>query len=383
MSKKITIIGRGTAGAISALHFSKWLGDEGYEIDWMYDPETPTQAVGEGSALPFPRLLHETIGFQHDELEQLDGSLKLGIYKENWTGIGENFRHNFPPPFTSYHFNALKLQDFIYGKLKDKVNIVEQKISGHEDIDSDWIMDCSGAPKDKPELLEEADGICVNSVHVTQCYWEGVRFQETLTIARPYGWVFGIPLKNRCSIGYLYNNQYTSLLEVKKDVKAIFRQYGLTPSEDTNTFTFNNYYRKRNFDWRVAYNGNASFFLEPMEATSISTMDVINRLFFDRIMGNIHEAHANQSYTDAMRRTQAVIAMHYINNESWDTPFWRYANQRSSDYIRSMSGDKIFKSFVAMEKQNSGQVGTWEDYSFAINMRGLRNHDKMMELLSG
>jgi hypothetical protein len=395
VSKKISIIGRGTAGAISALHFQRWLQPKGYEIEWVYDPSTPTQAVGEGSALPFPRMLHECLGFTHSDLAEIDGTMKLGIYKENWTSLGESFRHTFPPPAASYHFNALRLQDYIHSKIKDKVSIVERNITDHSEIDSPWIMDCTGAPKDKPELLETAEGISVNSVHVTQCYWDSPRFQETLTIARPYGWVFGIPLQNRCSIGYMYNKDINTLEEVKEDVKVIFEKYNLTPSDHTNTFSFKNYFRKKNFDRRVAFNGNASFFLEPMEATSISTMDIVNRQFFDIIDGNTSETFANMTYDRTLRQIQGVIAMHYINNKSWENEFWAYAKDRSLSYLKTLSDDEGFSRRITSnvpqsrfdhgmyESFSSGHVGTWEDYSFAVNMHYLKNQDTLLEIFRG
>ena len=58
----------------------------------------------------------------------------------------------------------------------------------------------------------------------------------------------GIPLQNRCSIGYMYNNKINSLEEVKEDVKNIFEEFNLQPSETTNAFSFKNYYRNTNFE---------------------------------------------------------------------------------------------------------------------------------------
>ena len=43
--KKIAIIGKGTAGAQSVIHFLRHMSD--CEIEWHYDPIISPQAVGE------------------------------------------------------------------------------------------------------------------------------------------------------------------------------------------------------------------------------------------------------------------------------------------------------------------------------------------------
>ena len=56
--KKLSIIGRGTAGCLNAIHFRHRIPD--IDIDWYFDPKKPQQSVGEGSTLSLPRLLEPT-----------------------------------------------------------------------------------------------------------------------------------------------------------------------------------------------------------------------------------------------------------------------------------------------------------------------------------
>ena len=74
----------------------------------------------------------------------------------------------------------------------------------------------------------------------------------------------------------MFNSDINSLDEVKEDVKDVFEQYNLVPSDKTNFLQFKNYSRKVNFQGRVSYNGNASFFFDPLEATSITNIDIAN-----------------------------------------------------------------------------------------------------------
>lgn len=339
--KKIAVIGRGTAGALAAARFSS-LSDNCY-VDWYYDPSIKTQAVGEGSTPVLPARLFNDIGFQHNNLSNIDGTFKFGIEKEGW-GRGDLFYHNFYGATIGYHFNAIQLQNYIFNYLKNKKNVrfIEQNIINHNLIDSDFIMDCSGTPSSF-EDCNISQYIPVNSVYVTQCYWSQPEFLHTKTIAKKHGWVFGIPLINRCSIGYLYNNDHTTKEEVKEDVQEIFKRYNLNPSDQTNNFSFNNYYRKKNYTDRISYNGNASFFLEPLEATSILTMyKVIEHsieIWFNRKNYNTY----NAIYNHLMYTLEVFIMMHYAAGSKYYSSFWDYALNRGINNLKDACENNLFK----------------------------------------
>jgi hypothetical protein len=382
MTKKITILGRGTAGMLAVTHFHRWA--KNCEIELYYDPAIAPQAVGEGSTLDFPRALYENIGFRHADLPHVDGSFKGGIWKTGWSN-GAEYMHNFPPPGVGYHFNAVKLQNYIKDCLKDKIKIIEQSITA-EQVDADFVMDCSGKPASYEDFVL-TESIPVNSVHVTPCYWDHAKFQHTLTLARPYGWVFGIPLQNRCSIGYLYNNTINTLEEVKEDVKEVFSEYGLTPSTDYNTFSFKNYYRKQNFSDRVVYNGNASFFLEPLEATSISLMDTILRMASDNWAGIVSTERVNQDYIDTVQEIETMIMLHYFAGSKFKTPFWDFAQERGSKIIARAKQNPKFNEYVNDSKQDmnillkiGGNFGTWGKQSFKQNLENLNLYEKINQL---
>jgi len=367
MTKKVAIIGRGTAGCYAVSHFYRW---SDWEIDWYFDTKIKPQAVGEGSTLDFPRDLHLNMDFNIGELESIYGTLKAGIKKTGW-GPGTEYIHTFPGGSAGYHFNAVMLQEWVidYFKQRRRVNIIEQNVT-HDMVDSDFIMDCSGKPESYDDFTM-SEFIPVNSVYVTQCFWEGVKFLYTLAIARPYGWVFGIPLLNRCSIGYMYNNAINTVEEVKEDVKQIFEDYHLTPSDQTNSFSFKNYYRKKNYEGRVAYNGNASFFLEPLEATSINLMNRNQRRAYDHWFGNKFLIHVNDEYEKDIAEIENVIMLHYAAGSVFDTEFWRYAQNRGKQNFPSLLANERFKSILAGETGESASYGTWNRTSFKQNLTNL------------
>jgi hypothetical protein len=387
--KKITIIGRGTAGCLAVAFFAK--GTD-WEIDWIYDPNIKQQSVGEGTTLAVPLRLYEDLDFGAVELESVYGTPKLGIRKMNWGKKTKDFSHTFPGGFHGYHFNAVVLQDYIIERMKSnkRVTFKNINVSSHDDLDTDFIMDCSGKPNDLSGYNIRNE-IPVNAVSVTQCYWEGAKFNQTLTIARPYGWVFGIPLLNRCSIGYMYNKDINTLEEIEEDKKNIFADFNLNPSLDGNKFYFGNYTKKVNFTDRVVFNGNSSFFLEPLEATSMNFMITINNLAIQLFFKKIQAKEANLKYQQEIDNIANVIMLHYLAGSRFETKFWNEAYNKAETYLSLSKTNQPFKRMLhgcfetgAKRKllfSELGEIGTWPSRSYSLNLENLGITEKLYNLL--
>lgn len=379
--KKIAIIGRGTAGCLALTHFTRWAEND-FNIDLYYDPSIPQQSVGEGSPINLPASLHTNINFNHSDLKYVDGSFKAGIVKTGW-GTGVDFTHHFAPPSVGYHFNAVKLQDYILEHFRNnsRVRIIQENV-GH-DVDADFVFDCSGKP-DSYDEYNMSEAIPVNSTYITQCYWDYPRFQHTLTLARPHGWVFGIPLQNRCSIGYMYNSNTSSLEDVKADVQNVFDEYNLIPSNTTNAFSFKNYSRKQNFTERIAYSGNASFFLEPLEATSIALMEQLQRNAFGLWWKAYDVNHANTKYSNQVNELENMMALHYYAGSIFKTPFWDMAQEKGTKKIEQAMVDPRFRQVILDSKNykfgdngNYADYGSWWPGSFKVNLENLGLYNKL------
>lgn len=375
--KTIGVIGRGTAGAQAVIHLQR---HSDHIIDWYYDPSVNTKAVGEGSTLSLPRQMSRNIGFGHRDLSKVDGTFKIGIYKEGWGKNGEPFFHDFPAPEVAWHFDAVKLQNYIFNLCKEsnKINFIEGSFTP-DDVDADFVMDCSGVPKDLNEdAFVRMECIPVNAVYVSHCDWDAPRFNFTLTVARPYGWVFGIPLGSRCAIGYMYNSNINTLDEIKEDVEVLLNAYDLVCTR-TAAFPFDSYYRKQNFTKRVGYNGDSSFFLEPLEATSTSMMETVNRCMFD-IFANAIPEEVNKMYADKLEEICDMIMLHYYAGSKFNTPFWSMAKEKASVRIKKAFGKEGFFNAVmngvllpefCKANPDVSAYGTWAHHSFFQNIHGL------------
>jgi hypothetical protein len=396
-SRKLAVIGRGTAGVMAMAELLKEFPKD-TEFEWYYDSAINPQAVGEGSTLSVPRALFKNLGFKHQDLDHISGTFKHGIRKMNWSHDNPDYFHPFPPPSVGYHFNAVELQKYCFAKLNDRVKLIDSNVTADQ-VDASYVLDCSGRPKDY-DLFHEAEYIPVNAAYVTQCFWELPRFFYTLTIARPYGWVFGIPLKNRCSIGYMFNDKITDLETIKEDVKNIFDQFNLTPSTTTNELHFNNYSRKVNFTKTHAFNGNASFFLEPLEATTLTGVDYVNKWTCELIRNPMKVNLFNTMYRYRSQSTERMIMLHYFAGSTFKTDFWEFAYERArrclelavndpdwnllyetSKTVDPENPDKNFK-LLTEKKWRGAETDDWPDWSYYMNLSGMgmNLYDKLDQL---
>jgi hypothetical protein len=389
--KKIAIVGRGTVGCLSVAHYLRWTD---WEIDWYYDPKIEPTPVGEGTNLTLPKNLSETLDFDSIVMDKISAIPKLGIWKRNW-GSGGEFKHTFPSPYYGIHFSAVQFHDYYFDKLRSdhRVRTIETNVIDHEKIDADHVMICTGSPKnfDDYNLCET---IPVNSAMIFQCPWELPKFLYTLTFAKKYGWVFGIPLKNRCAIGYIFNENFCTDEEIEDDVKDILQEFNLVPSLKRR-LKFNNYVRKVNFSDRVCYNGNASFFLEPMEATSTGLAVYNNKISLS--LWKIKEIdlnRANYLYTKMLNEIESMILLHYYSGSVYDNEFWKYAKNSAHEKINSDFKNKNLFSQAIKRTINSSnfhdnfsfeketEIGTWPLRSFKQNIDGLNIREDMEKLIS-
>jgi len=365
MNKKIAVVGKGTAGVLTFNHFNHYTDAE---VTCYYDSNTKEQSVGEGSQLPLPQELNATLGLEfHDVKELFESTFKTAIKYE---GFGKtNYMHTFDMPNLSIHFNATQLQKYIFNKYENQ--FIEKKITSHNDIDADYIIDCTGKPKDFNNC-NVAEYIPVDTALIKQCYVKEP-FDYTLTKARPYGWVFGIPLKNRVSFGYLFKQSINTQQDIEDDLDELLNELGYTTFTEPKVIKFDNYYRKKNYTDRVFYNGNASFFLEPMEATSLTTVDRINRNIFDIITYGISIDNANKQYQDWFKECQDIITLHYLGKPRYDTEFWKYAHNLAQDCWSNPSTRliEILNNLDNPNYQMHDVYGTWYQSGFIQNMKGL------------
>lgn len=356
---KLAIVGKGTAGALALNHFNYY---SDWEIDLYFDSSIKEQTVGEGTTLDIPRALLDTLNITWEDIRNLNGTVKTGIQYNKWSPT--NYFHSFPLANASIHIDAVKLQNFLIEN--NKCNLIDKNIN-IEDIDADYIINCSGTPK---KFLDYTltNNINVNAVCLMQ-YKPINNLDHTLAIAMPNGWMFGIPLQDRISFGYLYNTNISIRQDVQIDMIETLYKMGYNNPIKESQFEFKSYYHNNNFKNKLSHNGNASFFLEPLEATSLALVDKINRLTWDIINNNINIEQANNSYYKYIKQIEIVIGLHYLNPVI-HSDFWDYAKVNSQFVYKDNSFNEILKK-INDKDFNIFDYGTWNKESFIQNINGL------------
>ena len=160
----------------------------------------------------------------------------------------------------------------------------------------------------------------------------------TRAVARPYGWVFVIPLTVDTAYGYIYGGDAASYEEVRADFELFLASEGITEYVEPRSIRFPNFLCKVPFEGRVLKIGNAASFIEPLEATSIAiTRYELNflsawlRAFQAAPRGRMAEQLSgalNQEIVRLVLEVSLFIGWHYKEGSLFDTRFWRGAQRR-------------------------------------------------------
>ena len=146
---KITVLGRGNAGCLTALYYSYYTRNQkDIHIELIHDPDIPPEKVGQATVLEPPGLLWKALGINWYD-NPIDATPKLGILYENWGKKNHKFFHPFPLNDITLHYTPSKLQDVILES--EYFNVEEKHINDYNQIDSDFIFDCRGRHTNKQD----------------------------------------------------------------------------------------------------------------------------------------------------------------------------------------------------------------------------------------
>jgi hypothetical protein len=368
---KITVLGRGNAGVLTALHYSRYTRylNNPVEVELIHDNEISPVPVGQATNLTVPILMWDTIGTSFTNLKDFSFTEKTGIMFENWGKKNKEIWHPFPIGTFAFHFEPKEFQDYVINSLKE-VKIKNQNIPNYDKIDSDYIFDCRGTPKDFSNYHELINPL--NHVLLSKLPPEKDYVKWTRTIATPDGWCFYIPLKDKISLGYNFNNKITSIEKAKEN----FKKY-LGVEEIHNHFPYKQYVAKEPIiDNRVILNGNRLFFLEPLEATAVCSYIKWNQIIWDWIINNKKTpSEARAWLSNFVFQVQSFILYHYKDGSIYNTKFWKESkklykknNDLKLDEIVNYVKDKDYDYIRNIHdfEYHAKEYGTWQAWNIKL-----------------
>ena len=327
---KVAIIGKGLAGILTAMAWKSHVPSS--EIEIYYDPDAPIEPVGSGS---WPNLLDLITQFEERSPEswssigpmlynnwrdaKWDQTVKTGISYSGWGG--KDWFHDFGINRVAMHFDPKMFCD----DMSQYFKCIPKKVGYN--IDADYIYDCGGSPFSGRECSSES----WDRYTLLQNPLNRVLLAETDPYTRVYcttdnvatkdGWCFVIPLQSRTSMGYLFNSDITTDEEA---LENFHEQFG--EAKVTGWRSFHNYCAKNPvMDGRIFMNGNKYFFIEPLEATSITGYMVwIERTLRYILQGASIQEMVADNQRDICENANFLL-YHYAHGSKYDTPFWDYA----------------------------------------------------------
>lgn len=385
---KIAVIGGGTAGCMAAAHITKYFPD--FELYHIYASSIPTIGVGEGTQTAFPEWLYKITGLNFSALqERCKVTRKFGIQFENWGVKNKHFLHNFYPIQSSYgyHISAAKMVELLQEYVS--ATRIDKKITGVESdsvkvnltfedktqIEVDLAFDASGFPT----VLNDREHTKISLIPTNAALIRRssvVEFQSaTRSIARPFGWIFVIPLTTHTSYGYVYNSSINSKSEIETDLYNFFWEEKVIPSEEEKSLTFPNFISHSFFDGSVCKLGNAGSFIEPLEAATLTIL--LTQIYYasnyilrdlsetDYRRGKLDEdkiKNFNKNCFNFVLKVALFVGWHYASGSCFDTEFWHFAKSNFEKEIKKLENQELlgdFKKYLqAGSKLNSWQFLT-------------------------
>jgi tryptophan 7-halogenase len=365
---KVAVIGGGTAGHMAAAHLTKYFPS--IDLYHIYNSRIPPIGVGEGTTPPFLKWIDEITGLSFAELqERCDVTHKYGIRFENWGKKHRQYSHYFSPiEEATYHISAAKLvkllREYITATFFDRHVIDVQsngttvKIIFADDtpLEVDFAFDARGFPKVLDETHLNLSCIPTNAAVIRR--GATVDFQTaTRAVARPYGWIFIIPLTTYTSYGYIYNSTIDSKSKIEMDFDRFLQVEKVEVLEPDKSLRFPNFARYTFFDGAQFHIGNVASFLEPLEATAISIIILQLRLasfwLLDNLLGLTKQQRSderslkafNEYLLDFIQKAALFVSWHYAQGSCFDTQFWRFAKLRFEQWLESLANREISREF--------------------------------------
>ena len=380
--KKITIVGGGTAGYVSALILKTRYPM--YDVSIIKSDKIGIIGVGEGSTEHWKDFI-DFVGIDFKDLiKETDATYKGGIMFEGWTK--DNYAHNIGPIcdvvnvgqetislmyqilegghqystnmrelyenkiplnysddevlFNQFHFNAFKLNEFLNKvSLEKGINIIIDEIEEVE-IDETGITGLIGNNQNyKSDFYIDSTGFKRILIGKLGAKWESyskyLKVNEaiafptgdtdeypmyTLSRAMDYGWLWRTPTYGRWGNGYIFDNNYINAEQAQKEVE----EYLGHEIDVFKSIKFNPGKIDKTWIKNCVAVGLSASFVEPLEASAISTS--INQIF---LFMHYFDNYTDYDIIDYNKKVNVIldnirdfICLHYITDRN-DTEFWK------------------------------------------------------------
>lgn len=335
----------------------------------MESPSIPISSVGE-STNTITRRFHQLLGIDElDFMREVGATYKVSIQFNGFRRRGHTFYHSFGPArrevlgqaqaqasYAStemsrtncfdpgqtrygYHVDAMRYARFLRGYAEERgvgrvehtvqhVGVAGGRIEHVDGMTADLFVDCTGF---RSRLLGEALGepfVSASDRLVTdRAVVLSLPYDDPTEQMHPYtsctamrmGWVWGIPLWERRSYGYVYSSKLGTEAQATAELREHLK---IGEAQPVRILRFPTGRRARAWVGNCVAVGLAASFIEPLESTGISLTEASVMELGARIEALDADAY-NQHVAAWFDGTADFIHAHYLLSERSADPLWR------------------------------------------------------------
>ena len=441
MIKTLTVLGGGNAGLMVALYLRT--SNPHLKITVVKSTKIGTIGVGEGSTEHWDTFAKAT-GIENWELiKECGATLKAGIKFENWHGDGTSYYHSIPEymavldsytgnPYTmmsmirdgvgtesmhwdlamkglhtepladnffQFHFDSEKLNAFFLRKCSERditvveAEIVDAIIDGDGFVESivdtenncyaaDFFVDSSGFRRVISSRLgstwvDWSEYLPMNSAIAFPSPYQETIPPYTLAKALSSGWHWRSPVQDRFGNGYVFSDQFISEDQAIAEIQKEFPD----PIKIARKVSFVSGKIDRFWIKNCVSVGLSSSFVEPLEASSISTTVQQSRVLASALStwyrnDTVTEKHYNKIFDEVMTNILDFIQLHYFT-ERTDSEFWRWCKHNLKMTEFNTEHLEIFKTnFINQLALPTTNYCIYDILNWVQVMHGLRMFDQ-------
>tara|TARA_B100000085_G_scaffold241943_1_gene233033 strand:+ start:4431 stop:5882 length:1452 start_codon:yes stop_codon:yes gene_type:complete len=472
MTKDFIVLGGGNSGYISALILKSRFPET--KVGIVESERMGIIGVGEGSTEHWSNFLKVCDIDPIDMIRYCGATYKLAIHYKNWkkTDYFHMVSETYSEPYDDYsciyaklisenkdpkelldswflesrfpkvsvdsglilsnqfHFDTNKLNEYLRktcirkGIEINRDDIIDIKIneesgnivslkSKDKEYHSNFFIDCSGF---RSEIMKKRLGVkwvsydkyfLMNSALAFQTEGEDIIDCYTTAEARDYGWTWKIPTQTRTGNGYVYSDLFATEEMIRDEIQKNYGDVDITKKVKFNPGRLETFWYKNCISV-----GLASNFIEPLEATSLTS--VIQQMFcFTATYPSKDIDRFNSSVKNIFDDIVDYVLMHYICDRN-DTPFWKYCKNnlvlteslrdkieswknrlpqrnefgpipwrmfKCSNYIMAMYGLGLFNTAKIGEEYDI-MMGSGRKKILDDNLRQIKNYENNVETVS-
>jgi tryptophan 7-halogenase len=211
--------------------------------------------------------------------------------------------------------------------------------ASHGTIEGDLFIDCTGFAAlligkhyqvpfvDKRHILFNDSALAVQVPYSSP---DSPIASQTISTARPAGWIWDIGLTTRRGIGYTYSSAHTDDTTAAGTLRAyIERSPGLAAGEyEPRKIAFSPGHRAKFWHRNCVAVGMSAGFLEPLEASALVLIELAGRMISEELPANrkvmdVVAQRYNEKFLYRWDRVIDFLKLHYVLSRRQDTDYWR------------------------------------------------------------